>query len=47
VVATTGSGRKADTETNITLGKVVVVLGEDEWAAMQTVHVAESVAFEC
>ena len=36
-----------DTETNSTLGKVIVVLGEAEWAAIQTVHVAESVAFEC
>jgi hypothetical protein len=36
-----------DTETNSTLGKVVGVLGEAEWAVIQTVHVAESVAFEC
>jgi hypothetical protein len=43
----TGSGRKTDAETNITLSNVVVVLGEAEWAAMQTVQVAESVALEC
>jgi len=43
----TGSGRETDTETNITLGKGLVVLGEAEWAAMQTVHVADSVALEC
>jgi hypothetical protein len=42
-----GSGRSIDTETIITIGKMVVVLGEAEWAAIQTVHVAESVAFEC
>ena len=42
-----GSGRKTDTGTNVTLGKVVVVLGEAEWAAMQNVHVAESAEAEC
>lgn len=46
-MAEIGSGRKVDTETNSTLGKVVVVFGEAEWAAIQTVHVADSVAFEC
>jgi hypothetical protein len=46
-LAETGSGRKVDTETNITVGKVVAVLGEAEWAAIHTVHVADSVAFEC
>jgi hypothetical protein len=44
----TGSGRKTDTETNITLDKVVVVvLGEAEWAAIQTVQVDDSVAPQC
>jgi len=42
-----GSGRKVDTATNSTLGKVVMVLGEAEWAAIQTVHFADSLAFEC
>ena len=46
-MAATGSGRKVDTGTNITLGRVVVVLGEAEWAAIQTVHVTDSVVFEC
>jgi hypothetical protein len=36
-----------ETETNITLGKVVAVCGEAEWAAIQTVQVAASVALEC
>jgi len=44
----TGSGRKTDTETSLTLDKVVVMVsGEAEWAAIQTVHVAESSALEC
>jgi len=47
LVATTGSGREMDTEANITLGNGLVVLGEAEWAAIQTVHVAESAALEC
>ena len=46
-MAETGSGRKVETETNITLGKVVAVCGEAEWAAIQTVHVDDSVALEC
>jgi hypothetical protein len=46
-LAEIGSGRKVDTETNSTFGKVVWVLGEAEWAAIQTLHVADSVAFEC
>jgi hypothetical protein len=46
-LAETGFGRKVDTETNITFGKMIVALGEAEWAAIQTVHVADSVAFEC
>jgi hypothetical protein len=43
----TGSDRKTDTETNITLGKMIVALGEAEWAATQTEHAADSVSFEC
>ena len=35
-LAETGSARKVETETNITFGKVVVALGEAEWAAIQT-----------
>jgi len=46
-LAETGSGRKVDTETNITLGKFVAACGDAEWAAIQTVHVADSIAFEC
>jgi hypothetical protein len=46
-LAETGSGRKLETETNITLGKVVAVCGEAEWAAIQTVHVDDSVSLEC
>jgi hypothetical protein len=46
-LAANGSGRKTDTGTNVTFGNVVVVLGEAEWAAMQTVHVAESAEAEC
>jgi hypothetical protein len=36
-----------DEETNNTFGKVVVVWGEAEWAAMQIVHFASSAALEC
>ena len=46
-MAETGSGRKLETETNITFGKVVAVCGEAEWAAIQTVHVDDSAALEC
>ena len=46
-MAANGSGRMTDTGTNVTFGNVVVVLGEAEWAAMQTVHVAESAEAEC
>ena len=46
-MAETGSARKVETETNSTLGKLIVVGGEAEWAAIQTVHVADSVALEC
>ena len=46
-MAANGSGRKTDTETNVTFGSVAVVFGEAEWAAMQTVHVAESAEAEC
>jgi hypothetical protein len=46
-LAEIGSSKKVDIETNNTLGKVVVILGEAEWAAIQTLQVADSVAFEC
>jgi hypothetical protein len=46
-LAETGFGRKVDIETNITFGKFVAACGEAEWAATQTVQVADSVAFEC
>jgi hypothetical protein len=46
-LAETGSRRTVETETNTTLGKVVAACGEAEWAAIQTVHVADSVVFEC
>lgn len=46
-MAETGSGRKVDTETNVTLGKATGALGEAEWAVIQTVHVADSEALEC
>jgi hypothetical protein len=46
-LAANGSGRKTDTETNVTFGSVAVVFGDAECAAMQTVHVAESVEVEC
>jgi len=42
----TVSGRKIDTERNITLGKPEGVLGEDECATTQTVHLAASVVLE-
>jgi hypothetical protein len=43
----TGSARKVDTATNLAVSGAEVALGEAEWAAMQTVHFAVSVAFEC
>jgi len=43
----TGSARKVDKTTNVVGRGVGVVLGEAEWAAMQTVHVAESAEAEC
>jgi hypothetical protein len=46
-LAETGSARKLDTKTNIAFGKTVIAWGEAEWAAMQTVQVADSTAFEC
>jgi hypothetical protein len=46
-LAEIGSGRKVDAETNDTFGKVVVTLGEAEWAAIQIVHFAASAALEC
>jgi hypothetical protein len=45
--AKTGSVRKVETITNITVGNVLVVLGEAEWAAIQTVQDDDSVALEC
>jgi len=46
-LAATGSARKVDTATNLALSRAEVALGEAEWAAIQTVHFAVSVAFEC
>lgn len=46
-MAETGSGRKVETETNITFGKTVAVCGEAEWAAIQTVQDEDSAALEC
>ena len=43
----TGSARKVDTATNPVFSGAELALGEAEWAAMQTVHFAASVAFEC
>jgi hypothetical protein len=43
----TGSARKVDTATNLAFSGAEVALGEAEWAAIQTVHFAASVAFEC
>jgi len=44
-LAETASVRNVNTETKVTFDKVEVVLGEAEWPAMQTVHLADSVAF--
>jgi hypothetical protein len=46
-LAATGSARKVDTATNVAFSRVEGALGEAEWAAIQTVHFAASVAFEC
>ncbi len=46
-LAETGSARKVDTTTNLAGRGVELVWGEAEWAATQTVHFADSVAFEC
>ena len=46
-LAETGSARKTEAETNITVGNVVAVCGEAEWAAIQTEQDADSVALEC
>jgi hypothetical protein len=46
-LAETGFGRKVETETNVNFGKLAVALGDAEWAATQTVHFVDSVAFEC
>ena len=45
--AETGSARKADTPTKVTLTEVNVALGEAELEVTQTLHVADSVVFEC
>jgi hypothetical protein len=42
----TGRGRKVETETNVTFGKSEGTLGDAEWAATQTVHLAASIALE-
>jgi hypothetical protein len=46
-LAESGSGSKVNTGTNAAFGRMVEVWGEAEWAAIQTVHVADSVSFEC
>jgi hypothetical protein len=46
-LAATGSARKVDTATNVAFSRVEGAVGEAEWAAIQTVHFAASVAFEC
>jgi len=46
-LAEIGSGRNVAMVTNITLGKVMAILGEAEWAAIQTVQDDDSVALEC
>jgi hypothetical protein len=35
-----------DTATKVTFARMAVFLGEAEWAPMQTVHFADSVALE-
>jgi hypothetical protein len=46
-LAATGSARKVDTAMNLALSRAELALGEAEWAAIQTVHFAASVAFAC
>jgi hypothetical protein len=43
----TGFARKVDTATNLAFSSAEEALGEAEWAAIQTVHLAASVALEC
>lgn len=45
-LAATGSARKVYTARSVAFSRVEVALGEAEWAAMQTVHFAASVALE-
>ena len=45
-LAETGFVRKVATGTKVAFASVEVVLGEAEWAAIQTVHLADSVAVE-
>ena len=45
-LAETGSVRRVNTETNATFDGVETVLGDVEWAATQTVHLAASAALE-
>lgn len=42
----TGRCRKVETETNVTFGKLEVMVGAAECAATQTVHFAASASFE-
>jgi hypothetical protein len=46
-LAAIGSARKEDTATNVAFNRVEGAFGEAEWAAIQTVHFAASLAFEC
>ena len=46
-LAATGSARKVDTAINLAFSGAEVALGEAELAAIQTIHFADSVAFEC
>ena len=46
-LAAAGSARTVDTATNLAFSGAEVAFGEAEWAAIQTVHFAASVAFEC
>ena len=43
----TGSTQKVDTTTKVVGRGVEAAVGEAEWAATQTVHLADSVALEC
>jgi hypothetical protein len=41
-----GSSTKTEAKTNTALGRMETALGEAEWAATQTVHLAASLALE-